>query len=70
MKYLYSATIKGQDVSSETVVEMAEKINTLFAFPIVTSATLHNYFTRPNVMLKKAFHLDTLSLKRTVKSSV
>ena len=69
-KYQYSATVKGETIQTNTVAEMTEKINTIFEFPVVTKDTLDNYFTRPHVMRLKTINLESLLLKRFVKSSV
>ena len=69
-KYQYSATVKGEIIQTNTVAEMTEKINTIFDFPVVTKDTLNNYFTRPHVMRLKTINLESLLLKRFVKSSV
>ena len=66
-KYQYSATVKGETIQTNTVTE---KINTIFEFPVVTKDTLNNYFTRPHVMRLKTINLESLLLKRFVKSSV
>ena len=69
-KYQYSATVKGEIIQTNTVAEMTKKINTIFDFPVVTKDTLNNYFTRPHVMRLKTINLESLLLKRFVKSSV
>ena len=69
-QYQYNATVKGEPVQTNTVAEMAVKINTLFEYPVVTKDTLNNYFTRPHVMRLKTINLESLLLKRSVKGSV
>ena len=69
-QYQYNATVKGEPVQTNTVAEMAVKINTLFEYPVVTKDTLNNFFTRSHLMRLKAINLQSLHLQRTVKSSV
>ena len=64
MKYLYTAKIKGTDYEFQEVKDLAEKMNDIYEYPIVTKHMLYNYFTRPKKMQSRLPILDTMAIKR------
>ena len=70
MKFTYSATVKGQEIETGSVKSLADKINAIYEYPIVTQHSLNNYFTRPHLMKLKVKNLESLGIKRSIKTLV
>ena len=70
MKYTYTANVKGQQIQTHSLKNLAEIINSIYEYPIVTQHTLNNYFTRPQVMKLKCKNLDSPLIQRVIKGLV
>ena len=69
-KYIYTANVKGQEIETQSLKNLAEQINSIYEFPIVTQHTLNNFFTRPHLMKLKCKNLESLALQRVVKGFI
>ena len=66
MKYEYSVYLKNQELKTTSMPKLAKMINDAFEFPVVTTHTLNNYFTRREKMESKAKLYDSFGLQRTI----
>ena len=61
-KYLYTAKIQNQMIECTNIPQLTDKINAAVGFPIVSTNSLYNHFSRPHVVKTNKF--DVLELQR------